>query len=298
MPRADIFRQIELHSQLTQGSVIVLPGQSQNLPPKYPAKPTLDYKKSESDTATQDLCGKSKYLQLDPHAILKPKAQKKLNPNPDITDDIRSKKALKDNLLQINCKDSKKVEKPLLIDSDTKNSSKRKGSKSHKTKSTPDILVENFLRSKSDSQVWEKVIGHHNKRSKLESDQSDDNYQNSILEELDFNESQSSLRALLKHSKSVKDKNYQLLRDIASDRETKENMKAFAALDKKGGQLENFSPMEDKDSLNRGNISTRSQVSTLTISHHSSGDSEKSYSRSVVIRSQNHRFKTSKKLQQ
>lgn len=272
MPRADILRQIELHSQLKQGSTVDLPGQNQE---------------------TKNIGLRPTYQTYD-------------------TDDIRSKETQRsppiDEISQINCKGSKKVVKSLLVEkddlkkfqyaSDTKSSSKRKGSKNHKTKSTSGVLMKNFLRSNSERQVWEEVIGHHNKRSKLEELQSDDNYQNSVLEELDFNESQSSLRALFKHSKTVKDKNYQLLRDLASDREMNEKIAAFEALDNKDRQLENCSQMEDKDSPNMGNISTRSQVSTLTISHHSSGDSEKNYSRSVVISSQNHRFKTSKKLEQ
>ena len=316
MPKADILRQIDLHSKLKQGSRVALSEQSQEresfgLPPMYPIKTVFDHEKSESDTVIEGLSRNSKLLQLDPHGTLRRKAQSNLIYDTD-AEEVKSKRTQTspniDQVLQINSKGSKKSEKPLVIErdslkklqhgSDSKSSSKRKGSKSHKAKSTSGVVMENILRPKSDSQVWEEVIGHHNKRSKLDVEQSDDNYQNSILEELDFNESQSSLRALLKHSKAVKDKNYQLLRDIASDREAKENVTALKALDKKSGHLDNFSRKEDKDGANLGNISTRSQVSTLTISRHSSGDSEKSYSRSVVIRSQDHRFKTSKKLEQ
>ncbi|XP_033226726.1 uncharacterized protein LOC117179148 [Belonocnema kinseyi] len=272
MPRADILRQIELHSQLQQGSIVDLPVQNQE---------------------TKNVGWPPTYQEYD-------------------TDCIRSKETKRfssiDEISQINGKCSKKIEKSLLVDkddlkkvqcvSDTMSSSKRKGTKSHKTKSTSNVVKENFLRSESDSQVWEEVNGPHNKRSKLQEEQSNNNYRNSVLEELDSNESQSSLRALLKHSKAAKDKNYQLLRDLTSDREKNEEHKVFEALDNKDRQLEDCSQMEDKGSANMGNISTRSQVSTLTISHHSSGDSEQNYSRSVVISSQNHRFETSKKLEQ
>ncbi|XP_015117314.1 centrosome-associated protein 350 [Diachasma alloeum] len=101
---------------------------------------------------------------------------------------------------------------------------------------------------------------------------------------VDLDDSQTSLQALLKHSKAVKEKNHRLMRDIAD-----EDAQAMSVVKEGEGH-------EEVQGL--GNISTRSHVSTFTISRHSSGDSEKSYSRSVVIRSQDHRFKGPKKLAQ
>ncbi|XP_063983213.1 centrosome-associated protein 350-like [Diachasmimorpha longicaudata] len=101
---------------------------------------------------------------------------------------------------------------------------------------------------------------------------------------IDLDDSQTSLQALLKHSKAVKEKNHRLMKDIAD-----EDAQAMSVV-KEGEGHEEVQGLE--------NISTRSHVSTFTISRHSSGDSEKSYSRSVVIRSQDHRFKGPKKLAQ
>lgn len=115
------------------------------------------------------------------------------------------------------------------------------------------------------------------------------NGQSSILA-LDLNDSQNSLQALLKHSKAVKEKNHKLLRDIADEDEAQAmNLER---------ESEEVQKSEREEVQGIGNISTRSHVSTFTISRHSSGDSEKSYSRSVVIRSQDSRFKAPKKLAQ
>ncbi|XP_012258879.2 centrosome-associated protein 350-like [Athalia rosae] len=177
----------------------------------------------------------------------------------------------------------------------SKSSSKRKGSRSIKSKSSSDILSENILRSKSSSQIPEEIVKYHSKRSKIERDDTplEGNHQSCMMDDIDVNESQSSLDALVKHSRAVKEKNYQLLKNIANEHEAKENM-SRKELDK----LRSVSGRQDGNLKNVGNMSTRSQVSTLTISHHSSGESEKSYSRSVVIRAQDHHFRTSKKLEQ
>lgn len=164
-------------------------------------------------------------------------------------------------------------------------SAKRKGMKSKKS-----IIPQTESTSKSDD-------SHHYKRTKIDSEQQpDDNYQNSMLEEIDFNESQSSLQALLKHSNLLKERNQQLLQDIDDERNNTVAENSESPLSQK-----------EEDELARGgNTSARSQVS-LTISHQSSNDSDISYSRSVVIRSQQDHhhhhhhhtgLKTSKKLEQ
>ncbi|XP_031779180.1 centrosome-associated protein 350 isoform X1 [Nasonia vitripennis] len=162
-------------------------------------------------------------------------------------------------------------------------SAKRKGMKSQKSK-----IPQTESTSKSDD-------SHYYKRSKIDSEQHpDDKYQNSMLEEIDFNESQSSLQALLKHSNLLKERNQQLLQDIDDERNNIVAENSESPLSQK-----------EEDELARGGNSARSQVS-LTISHQSSNDSDMSYSRSVIIRSQqdhhphHHRtgLKTSKKLEQ
>ncbi|XP_014203300.1 centrosome-associated protein 350-like isoform X1 [Copidosoma floridanum] len=168
---------------------------------------------------------------------------------------------------------------------------KRKGLKNQKSKSSQSESI-----SKSeDSNCTDDIYQHLNKRSKIDSDQlSDDNYQNSMLEELDFNESQSSLHALLKHSTLLKERNRQILQDINDERNNAVAENSESPLSQK----------DEEENVLLGNTSARSQLS-LTISHQSSNDSDRSYSRSVVIRSQQDHhhhhttgLKNSKKLEQ
>lgn len=185
---------------------------------------------------------------------------------------------------------SKRLDKESLKKSEQHDNktSKRKSIKNQKSKLPPE---ESTTKSES-SQYIEEAFRHHTKRSKIDSEhQSDDNYQNSMLEELDFNESQSSLQALLKHSNILKERNQKLLQDIVDERNNVVADNSESPLSQK-----------EEDLTRVGNTSARSQLS-LTISHQSSNDSDRSYSRSVVIRSQqDHRsqtgFKTSKKLEQ
>ena len=272
----------------------------------------LENAKSESDTLVEELSKKSKPQSLDAQAA--PTQQEKETENSEMiqgeADSINSRKSkasqVNEESLLNNYKGSKKSEKSVVADRDatkksqqshdSKAANKRKGTKSVKAKSASNILTENILRSKGNSYAGDEITKPANKRTRTDKESiiPEDNYQNSILEELDLNDSQNSLQALVKHSRAVKDKNYKLLRDIADEHETKENILSRNALERSSENRDN----NDGDIHNLGNISTRSQVSTFTISRHSSGDSEKSFSRSVVIRAQDHRFKTSKKLEQ
>ncbi|KAK0098378.1 hypothetical protein PV326_008967 [Microctonus aethiopoides] len=176
---------------------------------------------------------------------------------------------------------------------------KRKGTKNLKGKSASNFLNENEMRFKSNIQNDDDIV-KQNKHPKIVHGllNVDENCPNSILEEINLNDSQNSLQALVKHSRAVKEKNYEILRDIANENEAKENILCDNHHD--NGSVIGLNRDDGGNDLqqNLGNISTRSQVSTFTISRHSSGDSEKSYSRSVVIRSQDHQFKTPKKLEQ
>ncbi|XP_046735757.1 centrosome-associated protein 350-like isoform X2 [Diprion similis] len=278
--------------------------------------------RSESDTLVDEVSKKSKSSQATEINFenLKMKRDKELlyqkNPcvsenlnteSDEIAEELGSKQSLHivEDLSEMTSKSLKKTQNTSMISkesskksqnsSKTKSNSKRKGSRSLKSKSSSDILSENILRSKSSSQIPEAIMKHHSKRSKIEKDQvqSDEDFQNLLTDDLEANDSQSSLHALVKHSKAVKEKNYQILKNIANEHEAKENVSS-----KDSENLRNISGRQDGNFQNVGNMSTRSQVSTLTISHHSSGESEKSYSRSVVIRAQDHHFRTSKKLEQ
>ncbi|XP_014221172.1 centrosome-associated protein 350-like [Trichogramma pretiosum] len=169
---------------------------------------------------------------------------------------------------------------------------KRKPSRLSKAKLSESLIQnENELQQNSDGSC------QYSKGPRdFQQHQYSDEYQNSLLEELDFNDSQSSLQALLRHSNLLKERNHQLLQDLVDERN-------LANPD---------SPVQshrDDEELGKiGNTSARSQLS-LTISHQSSNDSDRSYSRSVVIRSQedhhhhhHHQqhsgLKTSKKLEQ
>ncbi|KAF7997464.1 hypothetical protein HCN44_006035 [Aphidius gifuensis] len=213
-----------------------------------------------------------------------------------LVEDLTRKKMIDDN--DDMTKKSKTTQIKLQnIPENNKQINKRKNSKSIKNKSSINVLSENILRQKTNILNNDDTIRSH-KRTNNKIDKNDDeNYKlskNSILEELDMNESQNSIQTLVKHSKALKEKNCRLLKDISND---DEDVKENYLNDSKDitGEIDND---DDDDVQNLGNISTRSQVSTLTISRHSSGDSEKSYSRSVVIRSQDHRFKAPKKFEQ
>ncbi|XP_011877311.1 PREDICTED: centrosome-associated protein 350-like isoform X2 [Vollenhovia emeryi] len=171
------------------------------------------------------------------------------------------------------------VSKKLQHNAELKTSSKRKNSKYQKTKSSSSISTENVLRSKSSSHISEELIKHHDKRTKVENEllQLDNNEESSILGELDVNESQASLQALVKHSKTAKDKNSKLSSEIAS--KSKENGSAQTSSRKFEAQGLSRNERDDR------NAST-SLISTFAVSHHSSEESEKNLSRSVVLRSQ------------
>ncbi|XP_074115478.1 uncharacterized protein LOC141538084 isoform X2 [Cotesia typhae] len=204
----------------------------------------------------------------------------------------------------------KKIDKPIILErdsvkkspynQDSKANSKRKNTKTFKSKSSTNILAENISKSTLNLHSSNDIVKH--KRSKFEKELMplEDKYPQPIFEEISLNDSQNSFQALVKHSRVVKEKNNKLLRDIASERKAAENISAQHMIENSLIDCDNSNiNIKDGDLQNLGNISTRSQVSTFTISRHSSGDSEKSYSRSVVIRSQqDHHFKTSKKLEQ
>ncbi|XP_012281908.1 centrosome-associated protein 350 isoform X2 [Orussus abietinus] len=188
-----------------------------------------------------------------------------------------------DDFVELNRGDAWKSEKHTIADPElrkkkashlpeSRTSSKRKGSKSSTSKSRSAC-----------ARSCEHAISHHGKYSRTSRDEHRSRYD--ILEELcGLDESQGSLQALVDHSRAVKERNCALLRDIAD-----EHRDASQTL-KNGSQ-------DAEDAPNLGEVATKSRFSTVAISRHSSGDSEKSYSRSVVVTARDHQLKSSKKLE-
>jgi len=316
MPRANILRQkqnqLEIESKrihpmkikrlLDQGQIDLSQSSRLELDVSMP-----DYVKSESDTLVEELSKRSrtdlpkeKALASDILTANSQTIQEEINMNvSDSISKMTKSSQVSEDILQTNViKSSKKVDKSVMSDKDVsrklqhsaelKTGSKRKNSKYQKTKSSSSMLTENILRSKSSSHMSEELIKHHDKRTKIENELLLDNKESSLLCELDLNESENSLQALVRHSKAVKDKNSKLLNEIINNYESKENVCS---------QISNRKLENDENYPRNEQMQNVSQIS-FAISHHSSGESEKSFSKSIVVRSQERDFKTSKKLEQ
>ncbi|KAL6264708.1 hypothetical protein P5V15_004807 [Pogonomyrmex californicus] len=324
MPRADILRQkqnqLDMESKRIQGhpmkiNIRLLENQDQIKVPQSSKPvadtPASDYVKSESDTLVEELSKRSRTSQItDPSVQTATIAKEKdLTSNvvtansESIEEEINTivqdtvSKTTQSQISEIftnTSKSSRKVDKSITNDKDIskklqhnaelKTSSKRKSSKYQKTKSSSSILTENISRSKSNSHISEELIKHHDKRTKVETDlfQLDNDKESSILGELD-NESQTSLQALVKHSKTVKDKSAKLSSEVTN--ESKEN----GSIQVSNKKYENGERNLARNEQDTQNVST-SQISTFAVSHHSSGESEKNFSRSIVLRSQDKDF--------
>lgn len=173
------------------------------------------------------------------------------------------------------------------LDNDDIRSSKRKGIKSFQSKTSN---FENFLKSEN----LQNFDINSRRKPKSNVNNCNENFQNSLFDEPNFNETQNSVQALLRHSNFLKEKNYQLIQDIVDERNSKELLNSSA---NNTNNYENLSQLEDSDVQNMGNVSTRSQLS-LKISHQSSNDSEKSFSQSICIASNKNGMKKSNKLEQ
>ncbi|KAI4504562.1 hypothetical protein M0802_000112 [Mischocyttarus mexicanus] len=289
-----------------------------------------EYVKSESDTLVDELSKKSKSSQVDFRSVTSLKEKEPFSKDTavntetiqelitSVEQDALSKTSkssqVSEDTLQTYSRNSKKTDKSISSDkeitnkfqqnSELKASTKRKNSKCQRTRSSSTILTENILRSKSSSQI-EEFTKHHNKRTKIENKfiQSDRNDEDSILDELDLSTdqtiNQNAIEVLFRQSNAMKDKNSKLFADIID--ESKENISVENVIER---SLKNYSdnnyPSKDKgkNAQNCGDISTRSQLGTFAISNHNTVDNGKEYTRSIIIRSQNHDFKTSKKLEQ
>ncbi|XP_053984383.1 centrosome-associated protein 350-like isoform X1 [Hylaeus volcanicus] len=286
-----------------------------------------EHAKSESDTLVEELSKKSKPSHMsDNHfqSIVSPRERESLSKvtvansetvpeeissvSQDTVSKTSKSSQVSEDIIQTHSKSSKRSSKSIPTDmskktqysTESKSNIKRKASKCQKSKSSSSILTENILRSKSNSQMSEEFIKHHNKRTRMEKEfiQSDKNDENGILDSMDHDESQSFLQTLTRHSKPTKDKNFKLFTDIIDDYESKENILCQKIFDKSVEAYESSFHSQDKSTHNLDNMSTKSQVSNFAVSHHSSGESDRNYSKSVVVRSQDHNLKTSKKLEQ
>ncbi|XP_076647204.1 uncharacterized protein LOC143355907 [Halictus rubicundus] len=337
MPRADVLRLklyqhsidpklVRGHSMNTSGKYLFETAKSPDVSEllhKNLNNSISEHAKSESDTLVEELSKKSKLSQVtDNHfqSLVSPRERESLSKvttinseivpeeissvSQDTVSKISKSSQISEDLLQSHSKSSKRSSKSIPTDiskksqysSESKSNVKRRSSKCQKSKSSSSILTENILRSKSSSQVSEEFNKHHNKRTKVEKDsiQSDKNDENAILDCIDHDESLSSQQ--IKHSK-LTNKNSKLANDRIDDYESKENILCQKIFDKNAEAYENSFYSEDKSTQNLENP-VRSQVSNFTVSHHGSGDSDKNYSKSVVIRSQDQNMKTSRKLEQ
>ncbi|XP_043583945.1 centrosome-associated protein 350-like isoform X2 [Bombus pyrosoma] len=269
-------------------------------------KSISEHIKSESDTLVEELSKKSKPSQvIDNHfqSIVSPRESlKAITTNSEILSEevssvsqdtiLKTSKSsqVSEDILQTYSKSSKRSSKSIPTDmskktqysSESKSNFKRRSSKCQKSKSSSSILTENILRSKSNSQMSEELVKHHNKRTKMEKEfiQFDKNDETALMD------------------KHTKDKNFKLLTDRIDDYDSKENVFCQKMFDKSVNSYENSFRSQDKNGHNFDETSTKSQISNFAISHHSSGESDRNYSKSVVVRSQDHNLKTSKKLEQ
>lgn len=325
MPKADILRQkqsqLDLESKRIQSHSIGMKRLLENQKSFEISSSSIlgldaivtDHVKSESDTLVEELSKKSKTSQIvDPfvQTTIVAKAKELAVNSESVEEELNSKiqdtvsKATKspqvseDTLQTNNAKNAKKIDKSVTNDRDhvskklqhsieLKANSKRKSSKHQKTKSSYNMLIEDILRSKGNSHISEKFVKHHDKRTRMESELPQlDNNESSVLDQLNLNESENSLQALVRHSKEVKDKNLKLLNEVINDYKSKDNI---------SGQELNRK-FEDNEHQFRNeqviqNIST-SQLSGFTNSQHSSEESEKNLS--VVVRPQDRNFKAKK----
>ncbi|KAL2748905.1 centrosome-associated protein 350-like isoform X1 [Vespula maculifrons] len=329
--------QLDVESKLMQGHCVNVAGHVHEKQKTISLQSLQDldntiteYIKSESDTLVDELSKKSKSSQVDFRSVISSKDKEPFSRDTavntetiqeqitSIEQDALSKTSkssqVSEDTFQTHSRSSNKTDKSISSDkeitkkfqqnSEFKASTKRKNSKCQRTRSSSTILTENILRSKSSSQI-EEFTKHHNKRTKIENEfiQSDRNDEGSILDELDLSTdqtiNQNAIEVLIRQSNAMKDKNSKLFADIID--ESKENISVQNVFER---SLENYSennyPSKDKEknTQNCGDISARSQLGTFAISNHNSVDNEKEYTRSIVIRSQNHDFKTSKKLEQ
>ncbi|XP_014482339.1 PREDICTED: protein MLP2-like isoform X2 [Dinoponera quadriceps] len=305
MPKAEILRQkqnqFDLESKWIQSHSMSIKRLLENQKPFEVSSSILGSKTSQIADPFVQTVSKGKELAVNIVSTNSESVEEEINSKIQYTVSkaTKSSQVTEDILQTSNAKSSRKIDKSPASDKDhvskklqhsieLKSSSKRKSSKHQKTKSSSSTLTENLSRPKASSHVLEKLMKHHDKRTRVENEllQLDDNNESSVLGRLDLNESQNSLQALVRHSKEVKDKNSKLLSETINDYESKENVSSQAS----NRKFENNERLFRKERAIQ-NISA-SQFNALTISHHSSEESEKNLS--VVLRSQDKNFEADK----
>ncbi|KOX80101.1 hypothetical protein WN51_09005 [Melipona quadrifasciata] len=267
-----------------------------------PNKSISEHIKSDSETLVEELSKKSKPSQtIDDHfqSIVSPKEfLKTVATNSEILSEeissvsqdtiLKTSKSsqVSEDILQTYSKSSKRSSKSILTDmskntqysSESKSNFKRRNSKCQKSKSSSSIDTENILGSKSNFQMSEELVKHHNKRTKMEKEfiQDDKNDETTITD------------------KHTKEKNLKLLTD---DYESKESVFCQKMFDKNINSYENFLYNQDNNEHNFDETSTKPQIGNFAISHHSSGENNRNYSKSVIVSSQDHNL-ISEKLEQ
>ncbi|KAK9300120.1 hypothetical protein QLX08_007053 [Tetragonisca angustula] len=270
-----------------------------------PNKSICEHIKSDSETLVEELSKKSKPSQtIDDHFqnIVSPKESLKTvaTNNEILSGEISSvsqdtilktskSSQVSEDILQTYSKSSKRSSKSILTDmskntqysSESKSNFKRRSSKCQKSKSSSSIDTENILGSKSNFQMSEELVKHHNKRTKIEKEfiQDDKNDETAITD------------------KHTKEKNLKSLTDRADDYDSKENVFCQKMFDKNINSYENFLYNQDNNEHNFDEISTKPQIGNFAISHHSSGENNRNYSKSVIVSSQDHNL-VSEKLEQ
>ncbi|XP_043510376.1 centrosome-associated protein 350-like isoform X2 [Frieseomelitta varia] len=268
-------------------------------------KSISEHIKSDSETLVEELSKKSKPSQtIDDHfqSIVSPKEfLKTVATNSEILSEeissvsqdtiLKTSKSsqVSEDILQTYSKSSKRSNKSILTDmskntqysSESKSNFKRRSSKCQKSKSSSSIDTENILGSKSNFQMSEELVKHHNKRTKIEKEfiQDDKNDDTAITD------------------KHTKEKNLKSLTDRADDYDSKENVFCQKMFDKNTNSYENFLYNQDNNEHNFDGTSTKPQIGNFAISHHSSGENNRNYSKSVIVSSQDHNL-ISEKLEQ
>ena len=269
-------------------------------------KSISEHVKSDSETLVEELSKKSKPSQIiDDHfqSIVSPKEfLKTVATNSEILSEevssvsqdtiLKTSKSsqVSEDILQMYSRSSKRSSKSIPTDmskntqysSESKSNFKRRSSKCQKSKSSSSIDTENILGSKSNSQMSEELIKHHNKRTKMEKEfiQDDKNNETAITD------------------KHTKEKNLKSLTDRTDDCDSKENVFCQKMFDKNINSYENFFVCDqDNNEHNFDETSTEPQIGNFAISHHSSGENNRNYSKSMIVSSQDHNL-ISEKLEQ
>ncbi|EZA54350.1 Centrosome-associated protein [Ooceraea biroi] len=286
MPRADILRQkqnqLEIESKRIHGHPMKIKRLLENQGPievSQPSRPELDasmpdYVKSESDTLVEELSKRSRTSQVAiPTVILSKEAlasdlvaanneavEEEINTNVSdaISKTTKSSQVSEDLLQASTNKGSKKVDKSVTSDKDMP----RKLQHSAELKTSSKRKSSKYQRTKSSSSTLMENILRSKSSSHMPEELIKHHDKRTRIENelLQLDNKESSLEIINESKENVSDQNKRLEID------------------------ENW-PRNEQGTQNVSQIS-------FAVSHHSSGESEKNFSKSIVVRSQERDFKT------